>query len=63
MWEELKKSLEAKQLPESLQLNKETFIFDLPKMVKNHINFIENNRGNKAYMPYFLRLKQIDKIC
>ena len=63
MWNKLKESLEAKELPESLQLNKETFIFDLPKMVKNHINFIENNRGNKAYMPYFLRLKQINNRC
>ena len=63
MWNKLKESLEAKELPESLQLNKETFIFDLPKMVKNHINFIENNRGNKVYIPYFLRLKQINDRC
>ena len=63
MWEELKQSLEAKQLPKSLQFNKETFIADLPKMVENHINFIENNRGNSIFLPYFDRLKQIDKIC
>ena len=63
MWEQLKESLEAKELPESLQLNKETFIADLPKCVKAHISFIENNRGNKAYMPYFLRLKQINNRC
>ena len=63
MWEQIKESLEGKELPESLQLNKETFIADLPKMVEAHINFIENNRGNSIFLPYFERLKQINERC
>ena len=63
MWDELKKSLESKKLPKTLQLDKGIFIADLPKCVKSHINFIENNRGNSFFLPYFERLKQIDKIC
>lgn len=46
-------------IPESLQLNDCTYIFDLNKCINSNIQYLMWHPGNKTYMPYFTQLVEI----
>lgn len=46
-------------LNDSIQLDKATFIPDPIQTVESLYNYLLANTGNKAYMPYYNKLKQI----
>lgn len=42
-----------------VQLDKATFISDVPKFIDAHISFLERNSGNKTFKPYYDRLMKL----
>jgi hypothetical protein len=41
---------------QSIQLNKESKVQNVGNMISSHIKILEQNSGNKGYMPYYDRL-------
>ena len=55
------KELKQRLLPfinyeQSIQLNKESKVQHVGNMISSHIKILEENSGNKGYMPYYDRL-------
>tara|TARA_R110002126_G_scaffold136058_1_gene280547 strand:- start:70 stop:294 length:225 start_codon:yes stop_codon:yes gene_type:complete len=55
------KELKQRLLPfinyeQSIQLNKESKVQNVGNMISSHIKILEENSGNKGYMPYYDRL-------
>jgi hypothetical protein len=55
------KELKQRLLPfinyeQSIQLNKESKVQNVGNMISSHIKILEQNSGNKGYMPYYDRL-------
>ena len=42
-----------------VQLDKATFISDVPNFIDTHISFLERNSGNKTFKPYYDRLMKL----
>lgn len=55
------KELKKRLLPfinyeNTVQLNKESKVTNVGKMIKTHLSMLEANSGNKLFMPYWDRL-------
>lgn len=54
---ELKKRLQPfKKLDNQIQLNNETMVLNVGKMIESHTSILDANPGNRVYMPYYTRL-------
>ena len=53
---EIKEYLEKYEVPTQLQLNESTFIKDTNKFIETHISYLESNKGQKCFRPYYDRL-------
>jgi hypothetical protein len=59
---ELEEFFSKIDLPTEIRLNNWTTITDVPKCINSHIETLKNNPGNKAFMPYYIRLLHIYSI-
>lgn len=39
-----------------IQLNQETTVTNVSKMIETHVSMLEANSGNRTFMPYYDRL-------
>ncbi len=53
---EIKEYLKKYEVPAQLQLNESTFIKDTEKFITTHISYLENNKGQQCFRPYYDRL-------
>lgn len=60
--DELKKYFDSQNLDRELQLTDNIMILNLKSFVTGHLNYIINQAGKKAYLPYYNRLIQIKQI-
>jgi hypothetical protein len=60
--EEIKKFFNNRDLPETVKLDSNTIITDVNKFVQSHIQYVENNIGNKTFLPYLERLQKLKLI-
>lgn len=47
---------------QELVIDKSMKIINVKKYVKSQIHLLKSNRGNKVYLPYYLRLEKVYKI-
>ena len=59
---EVKDFLEGSELPKSVRLEPAEVCFDVPKLVRNHLSALENNSGNRTFLPYYQRLMKIIEV-
>ena len=58
----LKIFFESVKIPKkAIELSKCETIHDCEKFVKSHLSMLENNKGNKTFMPYYDRLVKLKK--
>jgi hypothetical protein len=50
------------QLPQDIQLNKHTYLFDIGLFIKSHLTFVRANENKATYLPYLLRLVELEKL-
>lgn len=55
---ELKKELKKLEIPNQLTIGAKTFN-NVQKTIDSHIRYLEANKGNKAFMPYWYNLLEI----
>ena len=60
--DELKKYFDSQNLDRELQLTENIMILNLKSFVTGHLNYIINQAGKQAYLPYYNRLIQIKQI-
>lgn len=44
---------------EPIRLNEAEVVLNPKKFIETHITVLKRNRGNRAMLPYFLRLKKL----
>ena len=54
--------LKNKQIPQSIQLDKCTFINDVEKFIDSHVSILEHNKGNKTFVGYYNRLLKLNEL-
>ena len=54
--------LKSKQIPQSIQLDKCTFINDVEKFIDSHVSILEYNKGNKTFVEYYNRLLKLNEL-
>jgi hypothetical protein len=52
----LEKELKAMTFPEQVRISKCEVVTNVPKMIDSHIKILQNNPGNRVFMPYYDRL-------
>ena len=50
------------QLPQDIHLNKHTYLFDVGLFIKSHLSFVRANENKATYLPYLLRLVELEKL-
>lgn len=55
---ELKKEFKSMTIPNQLKIGAKTFN-NVQKTIDSHIRYLEANKGNKAFMPYWYNLLEI----
>ena len=55
---ELKKELKKLEIPNQLTIGAKNFN-NVQKTIDSHIRYLEANKGNKAFMPYWHNLLEI----
>lgn len=55
---ELKKELKKLEIPNQLTIGAKV-INNVQKTIDSHIKYLESNKGNKAFMPYWHNLLEI----
>jgi hypothetical protein len=56
-FKELKKRLQPfVNMDNQVRLNKESVVTNVGQVIDTHIKILEQNSGNKGYMPYYDRL-------
>jgi hypothetical protein len=56
-FKELKKRLQPfVNMDNQVRLNKESVVTNVGQVINTHIKILEQNSGNKGYMPYYDRL-------
>lgn len=59
----LEKYFSAAEMPiHPLRLNEASWITNVSKFVKSHLDIVKANSGNKTYKPYLDRLKELKKL-
>lgn len=53
---------EIENLPDSIQLDRTSRITDVQGFIQSHVTILQANKGNKSFMPYYLRLVQLYNI-
>lgn len=55
---ELKKELKKLEIPNQIKIGAKNFN-NVQKTIDSHIRYLEANKGNKAFMPYWYNLLEI----
>ncbi len=50
------------ELPTDIHLNKHTYLFDVGLFIKSHLSFVRANENKATYLPYLLRLIELEKL-
>ena len=61
-FDRLKEQLAVKTIPESIMIDVGSTITDIPKFIKSHIKYLDNNPGKLVYLPYYDRLVLLNKL-
>lgn len=62
--DDLEKELRSKKLPKHpIKLDTCTTITNCNKFIDNHILTLRGNKGNKTFIPYYLRLLKLNNLC
>lgn len=55
---ELKKEFKSMTIPNQLKIGAKNFN-NVQKTIDSHVRYLEANKGNKAFMPYWYNLLEI----
>ncbi len=54
---EIRAYFEGVELPEgSIELSSGELVIDIRKMIESHLEYLTENKGNKAFLPYYNRI-------
>jgi hypothetical protein len=45
-----------------IRLNAWTYIHDIKYFVSSHLDALKSNKGNRTFLPYYMRLNELYKL-